>query len=77
MRMFCKFYRSKLWNQPRLHHVPVLNEDIPDLGELTFQDLTASAIIPEIDGNKHVKRICGEKVSPEVGFSILKVLLHL
>ena len=65
--MFYRFYR-KLCNQPRLHHVPVLNEDIPDLGELTFQDLTASAIIPEIDGNKHVKRICGEKVSPEVGF---------
>ena len=61
------FPSAKVPPEVRLHHVPVFQPHYQDKrNQIGFSDLTASALIREIDGTKHIHRICGDKVSPEL-----------
>ena len=60
----------------RLHHVPVFKSGYEDKrDQIAFSDLTASAIIREIDGTKHIHRICGDKVSLELACRTVRDLI--
>ena len=76
-RIHLKVFPSrKVPPEVKLHHVPVFYySDKKD--KIAFSDLTASAIIREIDGSKHIHRICGDKISHVLQISHSWVKIHL